>query len=97
MTDISILLVIISVETAVLICILIVLRTVTWQTFAALRDEVADLKTQNEALRQGRDGWRDAAERTLVIAQLGRNVGVRAATLVATLQTDTPTAEAEST
>jgi hypothetical protein len=78
-----VLVVISAIETTVLICLFVVLRVVLWPMHVASRNECLDLQARLDAVTAGRDGWRDAAERTLVLAQLSKAVTRRATQIVA--------------
>jgi hypothetical protein len=81
--ELTVLAVVSAIETTVLICLFVVLRAVIWPMHIAARNQCDDLQKRLDAVTAGRDGWRDVAERTLVLTQLSKDVTRRATQLVA--------------
>jgi hypothetical protein len=79
--EITLLYVIIAVESTLLVGSIAVLRFVIWPLYIKTRDDCADMAAQLEAAKIGRDGWREATERLLVVAGNSREVTERATQL----------------
>lgn len=78
----AILITVIGVESAMIIFLFVIMRMVIWPMYMSAKNESNELKIKIEAITEGRDGWRTAAERTLVLAQLSKDITQRATRMV---------------
>jgi hypothetical protein len=81
--ELTVLVVISAIETTILVCLFVVLRAVIWPMHIQAKSQCNDLQARLDAAIAGRDGWREAAERALLQAQLSKSVTQRATRLVA--------------